>query len=836
MDTLALHRRLMDSTEVSDGARNVLMFYGVGGIGKSMLSERLEKWVELRLDAEDHWGAPPLTRVAATTRIDLFRSTGKLDIVQAVIAIRQAFSSVKKSWPAFDVAFHAYWSATRPGDELPGMQTKYQDAAQGIADSVGDILSDLDMPGSPVKLGMKAFRIIALAVKRKRLRSSALKVSDRYAEFLQRVIDEPSKENPKPELLVMMASLLDYELSTFASPDRVIVVFIDTFERLRADPRRTDEALLNGLIYGMPNVLFVITGRNELDWCDDDAAFLQHRGPTRWPNLLRGADGESGQHRVGKLDRADRLRVIERACRHYSIDFDPVIAAEIARASGGLPQYLAIACNVAANVIRNGRGPVTIEQVTGSLGQLVERVLEDIPSDEQRALRAAAVLPFVDAEIVAASAGVDVGCALRAMGRPMIDERPGEVFPYSMHDEIRAAIRHSSYALPGGWSAQDWTRAAGAGLRSIRIKYDAHMKARDVRSALATLALAITLVCDNAVAVDEVDDNSLYADWLTMAIVRGPSTRALYELVPSCATNAYGQGIIDFILAKSDVLPLDGQCRVLSDLFNSDHPLGRHAGRHRSYLLRDAYRWEDAMASFDEVIARAPSEVHTYQRVMTLVGARRFRDALAAAPGLSESNRRRVERSCRMAHGVFDSDWFADLQAKIDEKYAQGRHREALEDQGVLYRWRAIIVGDLSVSAIESFRETAEITGHRSAIRDALVAHAFTDPGGFMLDPDRLLILDAIDRARNRGNRGFRSALAVVAVNWIRSDDRELYSVRDELNDGGAARSRLWISAECLLQHLGFAAEPVDTQWLEPYERVLARWAEHFDAWRARVS
>lgn len=836
MDALASHRQLMDATDTSPAARNVLTFHGMGGIGKSTLSERLEKWITVGLDPEDHWGAPPLTRVVATARIDLFRSTGKLDLIQAVIAIRQAFAAVQKRWPAFDVAFHAYWTATHPDEELPGMRSKYQDAVEGISDTVIDILGDLDVPGSPIKLGIKGFRTIAAAIKKKKLRTAALKTSDGYAAFLQRIIDEAAKDDPKPELLVALTSFLDYELSTLTAPDRLIVVFIDTFERLRADPRRTDETLLNRLIYGMPNVLFVITGRNELDWYDERATHLPHRGPLRWPNLPPETVGAPRQHPVGKLVHADRLTFIEMACQHYKVDIEPTVAAEIAHASGGLPQYLAIACDVAANVIQHGRGPLTIEHVTGSLGQLVERVLEDIPLDEQRALRAAAVLPFFDAEIVAAAAGVDVGCALRALGRPMIDERQGEIFSYSMHDEIRAALRDAGHSLPGGWSAQDWVTAATAALRIIRIKYENHMEARAVRAALTTLALAITLVCDNVAVVDGVDEDSPYADWLTMAVVRGPSTRALYELVPSSAANAYGQGFVDFILAKSDVLSLDDQCWLLTKLFNSDHPLGRHAGRHRSYVLRNAYRWDDAIASFDEVIARAPSQLHLYQRVLTLVAARRFRDALAAASVLSESRQATIERSCWRAHGVFEAGWFADRRVTIDEMYAEGRHREALEEQGVLYRWRAIIAGDLSVDAINSFRELAEMTGHRSAIRDALLAHAFADPADFLRDPEKLLHLEAIDRGRNSGNRGFRSSLAVAALAWLQSADQQLVSVRDEIDRVAAARSRLWIGTECLLQHVGFTVKPVNAQWLEPYEQTLDRWVGHFEAWRTRVS
>ena len=45
--TLAAHRRRLDDTGAdTDAHHNVLVYYGVGGIGKSTLSERLEAWVK----------------------------------------------------------------------------------------------------------------------------------------------------------------------------------------------------------------------------------------------------------------------------------------------------------------------------------------------------------------------------------------------------------------------------------------------------------------------------------------------------------------------------------------------------------------------------------------------------------------------------------------------------------------------------------------------------------------------------------------------------------------------------------------------------------------------
>jgi hypothetical protein len=834
-DALAEHWLLMYAAAETGTARNVLTFYGLGGIGKSKLSERLERWVTDGLPPDDQWGAPPATSVVATARIDLHTSSGKLEVVQAIVAIRQAFASVKRRWPAFDVGFMAYWSATHPGEDLPGTGTKYQDVADGISDTICDALEDLDLPGTPVGLGVRGVRAIISAVQQKKLRKAAFNSSRGYTDFLQRLADEPSKESPQPELLIELASYLDFELAAMDGPDRLIVVFIDTFERLSSDPRRTGERLLNQLVYVMPNVLFVVTGRNMLDWYDERATRLRYRGPLRWPSLQPGATGEPRQHRVGKLHHEDRMKFLEMACEQLDLDMSDEVAAGIANASGGLPQYLQIACDVAATIIHNGRGPVTVDQVTGSLDELVDRVLDDIPPDEQRALRAAAILPYFDAEIVAAAAQVDVGCALRAMNRPMIDERSDELFAYSMHDEIRAALRQAGHGVTGGWSDHDWNAAATRGLRQIRSVYAEHMRSKRVGAAVAALGLAIVLVCDNDASVDALPEPSVYKDWLTEAIILGPSIRALYRLIPAQSTTEYGRRILDFILASSGIPSIDDRCGLMTGVFESEHPLSRPAGRHRSYILRNAYRWDEALASFDELIERAPSDLHRYQRVITLVAARRFREAMDAADLLTESNKLSVQRSCSLAHGTVTTDWFSIQQSKLNELRQKRRHREAIEKQSMYYRWRALLQCDLTMEEVEALREQAEITGHRSAIRDAFVAHALTDPPGFMRDPDHIRQLEAIDRAQNDGRLGFRTAMTAAALAWWRCDEQALLGLRDEIDRTTTVRGRLWIPAECLLARAGFAVQPVEAQWLEPHVDVAERFGGYFEAWRSRT-
>lgn len=69
---------------------------------------------------------------------------------------------------------------------------------------------------------------------------------------------------------------------------------------------RTAERLLQRCVHQMPNVLFVITGRNRLDWTDIGVgAELDFAGAQFWPGLHYDNSIEPRRHLVGYLSESD---------------------------------------------------------------------------------------------------------------------------------------------------------------------------------------------------------------------------------------------------------------------------------------------------------------------------------------------------------------------------------------------------------------------------------------------------------------------------------------------------------------------------------------------------
>jgi hypothetical protein len=50
-------------------------------------------------------------------RVD-FGETGALDVEAVILKIRAGLGALHASWPAFDLAFAAYWSRAHPGEPL----------------------------------------------------------------------------------------------------------------------------------------------------------------------------------------------------------------------------------------------------------------------------------------------------------------------------------------------------------------------------------------------------------------------------------------------------------------------------------------------------------------------------------------------------------------------------------------------------------------------------------------------------------------------------------------------------------------------------------------------
>ncbi|MGP3999395.1 hypothetical protein [Streptomyces sp. 8N706] len=461
-----LHHAL-DEAEISpvvdrvQGRRNVLTFYGVGGIGKTTLSHELER----RLLADARTGNHD---DVVSVRIDVSEG-GASDIEGLLLRLRAGLGRLGNRWPAFDLALASYWARAHPGEGLqefldvsPAVRRASRSVGltEQIAASVELVVpADVGgLAGLAQRAALGTYRAIRDRVREGRLLSDC----ELFAELIEADADY--------ETLSFFPYLLAWDLERQPRRGRRprVCVFLDTFEALGGRADRTAERFVQRCVYLMPNVLFVITGRNRVDWADGSASGeLDFTGPERWPCLHFSNDTvEPRQHLVGYLSDSDADSYLREALTR---DGEPAMPAAVRRRiiSGGqgLPLYLDLSVSHFVELLARGGQP-SVDDFGGSFTAVATRSLRDLPREERDLVRTAALIDRVDAGLLrAGQPSLPDGCVARFLRRPFLTHDDAYELPYALHLALRSAIGEADRALPDGWSDRDRSEVAARLLR-----------------------------------------------------------------------------------------------------------------------------------------------------------------------------------------------------------------------------------------------------------------------------------------------------------------------------------------------------------------------------------
>lgn len=428
--------------------RNVLSYYGVGGIGKSTLSRELEN----RFVEPGSGGGVE----RAAIRVD-FSESQALDPETYVLRLRAGMAQLARSWPAFDLAIATYWARAHPGeplDEFINRDSALRRAsrATALSEQIHTTISELAsvLPG----VAGGAYRLASSIYGQAREALSAHRTLKR-CELLPELLDADADL----ETLSYFPYLLAWDLDRIPRLKPQVAVFLDTYEAVggAAWTDRAAERWLQRSIFLMPNVLFVITGRNRLDWAElNRPEVLDFIGEERWPNLGSDPAGEPRQHLVGYLSETDAAWYLDRAItRDDQPAISPEIRNKIVEAAAGLPLYLDLAATTYLDLIARNKTP-TVDDFGQPLPTVAARMLRDLGADEQQLLRTAAMLNSFDLEILRAGCPNVPDAALRRFrDRPFLQVDPDRTWRYSLHAVLREAIRDADAELPDSWSPRE---------------------------------------------------------------------------------------------------------------------------------------------------------------------------------------------------------------------------------------------------------------------------------------------------------------------------------------------------------------------------------------------
>jgi hypothetical protein len=504
-----MHRVASAAFDVEDLAsprHNILVGYGVGGIGKSTFSRKIEASLTHQGDRPAQWEAPswPTERILPV-RIDLARSTG-IDFERVVLSIRLAIAALGRPMPAFDLALRRHWERNHPGEPLEeylrrgGLFSRFTGAVnlpQQMQSTLADVAQALAMPGTVGGAVGQLTTTLVGALRERRQTVRALAGCARLADILE--------AEPDLETLSFATHLLAWDLAQLpAARQGIPVILFDTFEDVGDRTNRDLERLLQRIVWLMPQAFFVITGRNRLQWAEDGLhGQLDWTGPIAWPGLSgrvptsRGDAGPSGrQILLGDFSPEDcDDHLARRLSRSGQPLIDENLRRTIAARSHGLPLYLDLAVMRFLEIQRSGREPRPAD--FGDFPALISRTVSDLTTDERHVLRSISLLDAFSVPLATQVAGLTHdAAALRLTERPFIREDPSGLWPFHLHEVVRSAIRHAEDHTDDRWSPQDWHRAATRALDALGHEWR-HGPRRDRTTLIACLRQGLRLARDH---------------------------------------------------------------------------------------------------------------------------------------------------------------------------------------------------------------------------------------------------------------------------------------------------------------------------------------------------
>ncbi|MFJ9777868.1 ATP/GTP-binding protein [Kitasatospora sp. NPDC101157] len=465
-----------DVQDLEAPRHNVIVFHGVGGIGKSTLSRKLEAALTDTARRPAQWGEPawPDSPRLLPVRVDLARSAGT-DFEQLVLTLRLSLARhVGRGLPAFDIALRRYWDTVHPGEPLEeylrrrGLAAMAGEALPGqIKGAVGEAAQQLALPGVVGSAAGQVAAALVTALRQRHEKARALASCVRLADLLE--------AEPDLDTLSYYPHLLAWEIARLPAKKSVVpVVLLDGFEDVGDRTHRDLERLLQRVVWLMPGALFIVTGRSRLQWADPAlSGQLDYTGPAAWPGLAPASTPLVPGARTPAPAAGPRQLLIgdfsADDCEDYlahrltTPDDQPLIPTDIraviARRSHGLPLYLDLSA-LRFLEIRRTRTPVP-EDFEADFPALVARTLQDLTGDERHVLRAVSLLDAFDIPLATAAAGMSHDApALRLVERPLVHEDPAALWPYHLHALVRSTLRSADDRTDDRWSEQDWQRAA----------------------------------------------------------------------------------------------------------------------------------------------------------------------------------------------------------------------------------------------------------------------------------------------------------------------------------------------------------------------------------------
>ena len=334
---------------------NILMYYGIGGVGKSrLLLENITYFKEF-------------FPKNVCFSVD-FNDVNKRSVGETLEEFVDDCSSQDISFVAFNLAYAIYFSKKHSGEEYGRNKNTVGNKFSSFLDIIGI------WDNGRVKVAVDLItRVVDYAKK------NAL--DDVVLQDLENL-----KNLSLVEIEQRLPSYFQYDLNKFLekNPDTYILFTLDTFEALNVQQteeihRRRNEDWVRDMISHFhrdetPNCYFVICGRDELCWDDEWNGFITQVELTdftaRWAETYLESVGVQ----------------------------EPDIRSVIIKGSQGLPFYLYLSAKTYFDIKNKGEQPQK-DSFGGNQNEIIHRFIYNLSDDEVRTLKYLAVPRFFTQDI-----------------------------------------------------------------------------------------------------------------------------------------------------------------------------------------------------------------------------------------------------------------------------------------------------------------------------------------------------------------------------------------------------------------------------------------------------
>ncbi|MDR1443071.1 MAG: toll/interleukin-1 receptor domain-containing protein [Bifidobacteriaceae bacterium] len=805
-----LQARLLGSDPLQDGVfPNVLVFHGGGGVGKTGLSEQLQRWVTGELAEDGDWSKWPHSNALAI-RWDFHDCEGNLNLANLLTGLRQQLIPLKPRWLAFDLAVAAYLAAVRVDEEKQtGLVGK---VASGVLKSLKEIAGAL-LIAIPTDLEAKTISWLSDAVldaERTEVLTQRLGFSRGQLEHLRRVLDDCDgipKGSQAPEVATDVLYCLTQAIHLMPAQGRpALVFFLDAFERLQRRGSSSPEATIAQFIANLPYCLFVVTGRDRLDWARPERTDLGLAGPHAWPGLRQGASEDPRQHVLGRLSDDDTRLIYRKARTAAGWNMSDQVIEGLVKRSEGLPLHIEAVRGLARNLDESDPGrPLSLADLDGELPVVVTRILDTLRPDEANAFRAACVLPFFDVALAQAVADVRHGDIERAIRYALVEHNPGSIYPWRVHDEIRRLVRIDRKS-EGYWAAADWKAAAERAMaEAVRRIQEAHQSDSDAAELEAiTLAVRIGYEWDT------------YYPGLAKMVTEAPTIDGLARFIPNVPDTAPNSEIAELIRwIRAMPLLREEPLEVFDRIRRGTTEAAAYAGRWHFYRLRGMGRHDEALAFLEDLLFDFPDHARLlqHQYAITLRLSRRFEDAIAHEAAHRPDQLPSFIQAVDRYHGILDGDPEIARQRRRDQ--VSKRFQFQLECTDLLAKARSV-----GVASEEVMKHLDRAVALRANVRErqCWIMLGYTN----LANPPQLERVLVALRRTGRRHYALPHLLALRAL--LTGDKDDAKAAHDSVSPSGKRRVATWIANEVWLEELGYPLPPVETQWIIPYEQVRENW------------